>query len=111
MASFTRPVANPPKGGATAPKRDEMMSRQFHSMWRLNTLPPEAQKAVDDLCEARAKGTMQGLYRDRLTLIVNSMFRRDDRGHLTVTTDAPVFEEIRQRSQTTRVNQYQNGAM
>ena len=84
-----------------------MKARAFHSMWRQNTLPPDAQAAVDELTAKRAQG-LPG-YRDGLTLVINSMFERDERGALSMTTSAPVFEEVRTRKQETKVGQYQEG--
>ena len=48
-------------------------------------------------------------YRDRLTLIMNSMFWRGEDGKMHMTTNAPIFKEVRERSVRSWLHQYHEG--
>ena len=50
-------------------------------------------------------------YRDKLTNVMNSMYERDKKGRLILTTSAPMFEEVRQRTDKAWMSQFHEGSI
>ena len=49
-------------------------------------------------------------HRDRMTMIINSLFEKNsETGRLSITTAAPMFREVRTRSETAHDNKFHEG--
>ena len=59
----------------------------------------------------RKKGGLFGKpgYRDRLTLICNSLFEYDAQGKARMTVAAPIFQEVRERQESAWLKEFHEG--